>query len=307
MEAYQFIPSRTLNEFNSRLDEAGSELHLELEFGDENDEDGGQSVRKISLPTDLDLANIGSNLDLSDDDKVKLMEAHLRSKMTPSPKQAIQPNQQQALNPEQLQQLALYRFLNPQAQGQVITTSKPVVKVETLFETFVLPVTQGHHTIQSTISKIKGTITKTDYEFGTSTIAPALQLPPIQLPQQIPQLPQQIPHLQQQIPQIPQLTPQLPQLNPYLPQPQPQLVLTSSPIVQTTSVTQTNSKVLKLTFGAKTAQTTIYSTTVVPTVVTTYITQSVPVAPTAAFPGYFPAPFPLTRMWVKRHLMHKLI
>ena len=37
MEVYHFVPSKTLNEFNTRLEEAGSELHLELEFGDEND------------------------------------------------------------------------------------------------------------------------------------------------------------------------------------------------------------------------------------------------------------------------------
>jgi hypothetical protein len=36
MEVYQFVPSKTLNEFNTRLEEAGSELHLELDFGDEN-------------------------------------------------------------------------------------------------------------------------------------------------------------------------------------------------------------------------------------------------------------------------------
>jgi hypothetical protein len=36
-EAFQFLPSRALNEFNTRLDEAGSELH-ELEVS-ENDQD----------------------------------------------------------------------------------------------------------------------------------------------------------------------------------------------------------------------------------------------------------------------------
>lgn len=39
MEVYQFVPSKTLNEFNTRLEEAGSELHLELEFGDENNQE----------------------------------------------------------------------------------------------------------------------------------------------------------------------------------------------------------------------------------------------------------------------------
>ncbi|KAJ8919413.1 hypothetical protein NQ315_016507, partial [Exocentrus adspersus] len=271
MDAYNFIPSKTLNEFNSRLDEAGSELHLELEFGDQNEQDEGQ-VKRVAFQ-DLDLANIGSNFDLSDVDKSKLLEGHLRLKKAHTPsKPTINELTTPAFNPDQLQQLALLRLLNPAAaQGQVITTSKPVLKVETLYETHVLPVTQGQNTILSTISKIKGTFTKTDFEFGTSTIPPALPIPPV-------------------VPQIPQI-PQIPQLNPFI-QPQPQFAVTSSPIVQSTVVTQTNSKVLKLTFGAKTAYTTVFSTTVVPTVLTTYMTASVPVAPTAAYPGYYPAPFP---------------
>ncbi|KAJ8971665.1 hypothetical protein NQ314_000591 [Rhamnusium bicolor] len=276
MDAYHFNPSKTLNEFNSHLDEAGSELHLELEFGDQNDQDEGQ-IRRAAFQ-DLDLANIGSDFDLSDVDKSKLLEGHLRLKKAhaPSPRPSINDLSMQGLNSDQLQQLALLRLLNPAAgQGQVITTSKPVIKIETVYETHVLPVTQGQNTILSTISKIRGTFTKTDYEFGTSTIGPALPIAP-----QIPQIPQ--------LPQIPQI----PQLNPFIPQPQQQFAVTSSPVVQSTLVTQTNSKVLKLTFGAKTAQTTVFSTIVVPTVVTTYVTGSVPVAPTAAFPGYFPAPFP---------------
>lgn len=57
-------------------------------------------------------------------------------------------------------------------------------------------------------------------------------------------------------------------------------------------MTETRSKILKLTFGAKTAYTTLFSTNIVPTILTTYITQSLPVIqPTAAFPGYFPAPY----------------
>ncbi|KAG5888510.1 hypothetical protein JTB14_018441 [Gonioctena quinquepunctata] len=281
MDAYHFNPSRTLNEFNSHLDEAGSELHLELEFGDQNEQDEGHP-RKISLPADLDLANIGSNFDLSEVEKSKLLEGHIRPKKAQSPpKLSMNDLPIQSFNPDQLQQLALYRLLNPAAaQAQVITTSKPILKVETVYDTYILPVTQGHNTIQSTISKLKGTFTRTDYEFGTSTIAPALPLP------QHPQLPPQYPQLQPQLPQ------QLPQLNPFLPQ--PQYAVTSSAIVQTTMVTQTNSKVLKLTFGAKTAHTTVYSTVVIPTVTTSYVTASVPVpvAPTAAYPGYFPAPFP---------------
>ncbi|KAL1506761.1 hypothetical protein ABEB36_006064 [Hypothenemus hampei] len=271
MEAYHFNPSKTLNEFNSRLDEAGSELHLELEFGDNNEQDEDGQPRKV-LPADLDLANIGTDFKLPETDEAKIAQ-ELKNRKKAQKKPAVNELQlmQQNLSPDQLQQLALLRLLNPAAaQGQVITTSKPVLKVETIYETHVLPVTQGHNTILSTISKIRGTFTKTDYEFGTSTIAPAF-------PQPIPQIPQ------------------IPPINPLFPQPgaHPQFTVTSSPIVQSTIVTQTNSKVLKLTFGAKTALTTVFSTTVVPTLLTTYMTASVPiVAPTAAFPGYFPAPFP---------------
>ncbi|XP_060531660.1 uncharacterized protein LOC132705212 isoform X2 [Cylas formicarius] len=276
MEAYQFIPSKTLKEFNSRLDEAGSELHLELEFGDNNEQDEDGHPKRI-LPADLDLSQIGSDFNFPDVDKSKIEQQLKASKKSQSQLQVNEPQPQPNLNPEQLQQLALLRLLNPAAaaQGQVITTSKPVIKVETLYETHVLPVTQGQNTVLSTISKVKGTFTKTDYEFGTSTIAPAL--PPL------PQFPPPI----NPINPINPLFPAAPQ-----PQLQPQFTVTSSPVVHSTMVTQTNSKVLKLTFGARTAQTTVFSTTVVPTLLTTYMTTSVPVAPTAAFPGYFPAPYP---------------
>ncbi|EAL40359.3 AGAP010597-PA, partial [Anopheles gambiae str. PEST] len=234
MELYHFVPSRTLNEFNSRLDEAGSELHLELEFGDDNENDDEDKPKRERLPSDLDLSNIGSDFDLSE--------------------------------------LALLRLLNPAAAAQipsVLTSSKPVVKLETVYESHVLPIINGANTILSTISRPIGTITKTSYELVTTTL-PSLPIPPI------------------------------PQLNPLLLQQQQQqqsLQIQSTPVVTQTIVTETNSKVLKLTFGAKTAYTTLYSTTVVPTVLTTYLTQSVSVQPTAAaaFPGFFPnpyAPFP---------------
>ncbi|KAK4886954.1 hypothetical protein RN001_003225 [Aquatica leii] len=270
MEAYHFVPSKTLNEFNSYLDEAGSELNLELAFGDENDNEADSQPRRAFL-ADLDLANIGSDFDLSDVDKSNLSaHIHLRSKKAHAPLSPKPPINDHlnvpGLSPEQLQQLALLRLLNPgSGQGQVITTSKPVIKIETVYESHVVPILNGHNTILTTISKSLGTVTKTDYEFGTSTLPPAL--PPL------PNLP-------------------IPPINGLFQQQQPQFAVTTSPVLQTTLVTETNSKVLKLTFGAKTAYTTILSTTLVPTVLTTYMTGSVPVQPTAAFPGYFPAPYP---------------
>ncbi|KAK9873033.1 hypothetical protein WA026_020765 [Henosepilachna vigintioctopunctata] len=271
MEAYQFIPSKTLNEFNSKLDEAGSELHLELEFGDENNHEDG--LPKRVFPPDLDLANIGSKFDLSDVDKSGIEQNHMRMKKTQIapmknqiPDQLPTPN----LSPEQLQQLAILQLFNPgiAAQPQIITTSKPVLKIETVYESHVIPITNGPNTFSTTLSKVVGTVTKTEFEYGTSTLAPALGQP---LP----------------FPRAP-VNP----LYPQLPQAQPQFSLTSSPVLQTTTVTQATSKVLKLTFGAKTAYTTVVSSVVVPTVLTSFVTTSVPVQPTAAFPGFFPAPFP---------------
>lgn len=281
MDVYHFVPSKTLKDFNSHLDEAGSELHLELEFGDENDQDEN-SARRV-FPADLNLANVGSDFDLSDVDKNRILESHLRLKKAHAPssksnsleQQLLHQQQQQqqtpSLSPEQLQQLALFRLLNPAAaaQAQVITTSRPVVKVETVYESHVVSLFNGVSTTLSTISRPVGTVTKTDFEYGTSTIPSLTGLQPA-------------------------LPPGLPAINPLFPQPpQAQFTVTSTPVVTQTIVTQTDSKVLKLTFGAKTAYTTITSTRVVPTILTTYVTASVPVVqPTAAFPGFFPAPFP---------------
>lgn len=272
MEAYQFNPSKALREFNSKLDEAGSELNLELDFGDDNENEDEESIRQ-ELPADLDLANIGIDFNISDVDKSNIPEGHLRPKKKntqkstpaiieePAPTTPKTDNSViQNLSADQLQQLAFLRLINPGAQlPQVITTSKPVVKLETVYESHVIPIFNGVSTSLSTISRPIATVSKTEYEIGTSTL-PQLPIPPQQI-------------------------------NPYQQQPQ-QFQVTTAPIVTQTMVTQTKSKILKLTFGAKTAYTTLFSTTVVPTILTTYVTQSLPfVQQTAAFPGYFPAPY----------------
>ncbi|XP_063227922.1 uncharacterized protein LOC134533986 [Bacillus rossius redtenbacheri] len=269
MELYHFVPSKTLNEFNTRLEEAGSELHLELDFGDDGNSDDGRDdddrpAALRALRPDFDLASVGSDFDPADVDGLRLKKARgaaapsTTTSTTPEP-----PSAAPALSPDQLQQLALLRFLNPGAAvaPQVVTTSRPVLRVETVWESHVLPVVNGASTGYSTISRPVGTVSRTEYEYGTSTlpVLPGLANP----------------------------------LFPAAPQQQQQLVVTSTPVVTQTVVTATDSKVLKLTFGAKTAYTTIFSTKVVPTVITTYVTTSIPVQPTApAFPGYFPAPYP---------------
>ncbi|XP_045487816.1 uncharacterized protein LOC111001722 isoform X1 [Pieris rapae] len=258
LDFFQFIPSKTLKEFNSRLDEAGSELHLELDFGDSNEDEEG--VPRRVFPSDLDLANIGSDFDLTEIDKyrdnhLRLKKAHGQNKNN----QVTEPPlpSTPALSPEQAQQLALLRLLNPAAAAQipnVITTSKPVLKYETIYESHVIPVYDGKNTIQSTISRAVATVTRTEYEVGTSSL-PALPLNPL-FPQQ-------------------------------------QFTVTSTPVVINTEVVATNSQVLKLTFGAKTVYTTLFSTAVVPTVLTSYVTSSIPLQPSAApgFPGYYPPPY----------------
>lgn len=256
MELYHFVPSRTLNEFNTKLDEAGSELHLELEFGDENEQDDDDQPSRSVLPEDLDLANIGSDFDVSEVDKTRLPPRHKKPTRAPTTTPKPREENHLGLTPDQL---ALLRLLNPAAIPNVITTSKPIFKIETIWESHVLPIINGANTLFSTISRPVATVTKTDYEIGTS-ILPA--------------------------------TP--PPINPLLLQQQQQqyqnFQIQSTPVIAQQIVTQTDSKVLKLTFGARTAYTTLYNTRVVPTMVTSYVTQSIAVQP-SAFPGYFPSPY----------------
>ncbi|XP_012250618.2 uncharacterized protein LOC105682937 isoform X2 [Athalia rosae] len=247
MELYQFIPSKTLNEFNSKLDEAGSELHLELDFGDDDREDDDIPKRVVppgDLDPDSDLFRTGG-----------ISPSKTRNPPDTHPS-VIEPQ----LSPEQAQQLALYKYFGQQ-QAQVITTSRPVVVVETVYESHVIPLINNGNTVYSTLSRPVATLPRTTYEYGTSTIAPLL---PPQVPQ--PLFPQQ-------------------------PQQQPQFTVTTAPFVTQTVATLSDSRVLKLTFGAKTAYTTLFTTRVVPTEVTTYLTSTVAVQPTVqAFPGYFPPP-----------------
>ncbi|CAH1726795.1 unnamed protein product [Aphis gossypii] len=307
MEVYQFVPSKTLNEFNTRLDEAGSELHLELEYGDNgnhDDESSHPSAAKAFLDS-LDLSNVGSAFDLSQMDKVngpRSKKAHRMASASGNSSSIEHPShqyQQQlqapTMSPEQLQQLALYRLLNPNAPipAPVITTSRPVLRYETVFETHALPVVNGGATYYTTLSRPVGTVTRTDYELVTTTLAlpqqqslpfppqpPQLQPTPLFQFPQTPIFPQQQPQQQQQ-----SLFPVQPTLFPA----QPSFAVTSTPVITQSMVTQTDSKVLKLTFGAKTAYTTIYSSSVVPTQVTSYVTQSVAVQPTVAqFPNFIP-------------------
>lgn len=248
MELYQFIPSKTLNEFNSKLDEAGSELHLELDFGDD-DRDDDDIPKRVAPPGDGD----------SDLDPFRTGISPSKTKNQQDSHPTSIPEAQ--LSPEQAQQLALFKYFG-QPQPQVITTSRPVIVIETVYESHVIPLVNNGNTVYSTLSRPVGTVPRTSYEYGTSTIAPIL-------PPQVPQPlfpPQQQPH-------------------------QPQFTVTTAPFVTQTLATVSDSRVLKLTFGAKTAYTTLFSTRVVPTELTTFVTSTVAIQPTVqAFPGYFPPP-----------------
>lgn len=219
------LPQLDTKEFNGfkdfvgNLDEAGSEINLDLEFGDEgNQENGSEESNK------------------GDFDTARLNKTTLVASFSTA-------------------------VLNLPSQN-IITNSRPVVKLETIWESYVVPITNGQSTSFRTLSKAKGVVEKTDFIIDTTTIP---------VPQPI----------------LPPST-----INPFLlPIPQ-QFQTITSPVIQQTIVTQTESKVLKLTFGAKTAYTTLYSTQVVPTIQTMYVTTSVPVQPTAnPFQGFFPQPY----------------
>lgn len=145
MEIYQFIPSKTLNEFNSKLDEAGSELHLELDFGDDDRDDEDVSKRIVAPSNDAD-----SDLDTF---KSVIPSKVSKTEITSSSSSTTEPQ----LTAEQAQQLALLKYFG-QPQPQVITTSRPVVVLETLYESHVIPVVNAGNTIYSTLSRPVGTV-----------------------------------------------------------------------------------------------------------------------------------------------------
>ncbi|XP_014223717.1 uncharacterized protein LOC106650304 [Trichogramma pretiosum] len=252
-ELYQFVPSKTLNEFNSRLDEAGSELHLELDFGDDESDDDDAPKRIVAPSTDLD-----SDLDIFKGIQPSSTARKEKSTSTIF----VTESASSTVTPEQAQQLALFKLLGGSAP-QVITTSKPVIVMETVYDTHVIPLINGGHTFFSTLSRPVATRPITTYEIGTSTIVTPM-------------------------PPLPPTLPQVPQLPLFPPPQQPQFTVTSAPLVQPTIATVSESKVLKLTFGAKTAYTTLYSTRLVPTEMTTYVTSTIALPTVAAYPGYFP-------------------
>ncbi|XP_017045274.1 uncharacterized protein LOC108090883 [Drosophila ficusphila] len=220
-----FSPSKNFKDFEGSLDEAGSEINLDLEFGDED--------------------NTGK----------------FDAKIKPKNKVDIKSNVTNPLIPD------LVSFPETQ-QNNLITSTRPVIKLETLWESHVVPLVRGTETIMRTLSKSIGVVEKTEYVTDVATIS--MPVPSSQYPFSI--------------------SPFNP-FNPILAIP-PQQLITSTE-VQQSMVTETSSKVLKLTFGARTAYTTIFSTSVVPTAVTKLITATIPIPgqPGQSFPNYYPPPY----------------
>ncbi|XP_034654109.1 uncharacterized protein LOC117892158 [Drosophila subobscura] len=215
---------KNFKDFEGNLDEAGSELNLDLEFGDEDNT--GKFDAKIKPKNKVEIKGLS--------------------------------NVTNPLLPETL------HFTESQAPvNNFVTSTRPVIKLETIWESHVVPLVRGTETIMRTLSKSVGVVEKTEY---VTDITP-LAVPTSQFPFSI-----------------------NPFYNPLLPM-QPQQLITSTEILQTMA-TETSSKVLKLTFGARTAYTTIFSTAVVPTQVTKLITATIPVQhPSGSFPNFYPPPY----------------
>ncbi|XP_043948385.1 uncharacterized protein LOC108026943 isoform X3 [Drosophila biarmipes] len=221
-----FNPSKNFKDFEGSLDEAGSEINLDLEFGDED--------------------NTGK----------------FDAKIKPKNKMEVKSNVTNPLIPLIPESISFPETL----QNNVITSTRPVIKLETIWESHVVPLVRGTETIMRTLSKSVGVVEKTEYVTEVATIS--MPTPSSQYPFSI--------------------NPFVP-FNPLLPLP-PQQLITSTEIQQS-MVTETSSKVLKLTFGARTAYTTIFSTSVVPTAVTRLITATIPGQPGQSFPNYYPPPY----------------
>ncbi|XP_017868804.1 PREDICTED: uncharacterized protein LOC108617503 [Drosophila arizonae] len=223
-----FVPAKNFKDFEGILDEAGSEINLDLEFGDESN--SGQFEAK---PNANGISNVTN--------AINPVDSELLSKSEIKPEILGQPN-------------------------SVITTTRPIIKIDTVWESYVIPLVRGTESILRTLSKSVGEVKKTEFVTEVSTIS--LPVPPMS------QFPYSI----------------NPFYNPLLGIPQPQLITSTS--IYETLITATSSKVLKLTFGARTAYTTLFSTSVVPTAVSKLVTATIPIQNSGSFQNFYPPPYP---------------
>ncbi|XP_030557694.1 uncharacterized protein LOC115760485 isoform X2 [Drosophila novamexicana] len=227
-----FIPSKNFKDFEGILDEAGSEINLDLEFGDESN--SGQFEVKSNSNKMIEIKGINSTSPISPF-QLKDSEHFIKSEIP-----------------------AISSPFN-----SIITTTRPIIKVDTVWESYVVPLIRGTESILRTLSKSVGVVEKTEYVTDVSTIL----LPMSQYPYSI-----------------------NPFYNPLLAIPQQQLITSTS--IYETLITATSSKVLKLTFGARTAYTTLFSTSIVPTAVSKLVTATLPNQNSGSFQNYYSPPFP---------------
>jgi len=270
LHLYQFIPSKTLTDVNTRLLEAGSEnrhrlLEGELEFSDNeelssSEEDDGPVEKRLPAPTDFlasdaDLSSIGTDFDLSSMDKhielqpslVSSTDATESAHLTRTPPlnlpnfnlgQSAQANRQpldaQVLSAEQMQQLALLRYINPYAAAGLP------------FGYGGLPGAMGGFGALNNVAADPAGVQSAEY--GTTT----------------------------------------PNSNPLFGQ---QFSVVSSPVVTEVTTTTTQLRVYRIIFRAQTTFTTVTSTSIFPTTVTSYVSSTVAVQPTHFPTGLFPPNF----------------
>nr|CAG4644572.1 EOG090X017N [Leptodora kindtii] len=253
-DLYQFIPSKTLTDISTNLQEAGSEHneHLlpgELEFSDNDEfsEDDGPKERRVPAPPeflDHDLSSIGSDFDVSSMDKNIDLQPSLVSPedyataADDAAKRATPPLPFLNFNNKGIDGARL-PFGYPAIPGfpgmpaaaaaadrgavQVVQTSRPVVKTSDIIQTEVLPIWDGAKTFYSTITRSRGTTVVTETEYGTTTVSLAT-------------------------------------INPFQ-----QFTVVSSPVVTDTVTTSTELRIYRIIFRAQTTYTTVTSTTVFPT------------------------------------------
>ncbi|XP_021962531.1 mucin-5AC isoform X2 [Folsomia candida] len=264
VELFQFVPTKSLNEFNTALQEAGSE-HREHLLGSESEDENDTNYEHIIAPPD-ELTSVGSDFDPSSMDE-KLPKRPPKSSKEFSPRGGKSSSEIVSSSPNN------NPFLN---QSPPNFNSIP----------------------QDPLASIAG-LTPEQLAFIRYFTAQNQQQSP--QPQAFPQLQQQPqfnPFQQQQQQQAPLLPPSAP--SPLI-QAQQAVAngysLTSSPVVVDTLATVTETKTLRLLFGAKPTHTVLYSTRVVPTRMTSYVTASLPVKPTQAIiqnnPFLNGLPFPL--------------
>ena len=204
---FEFIPTSAFTNFDNVLEEAGSEkreqlLPGELEFSDQDDFsnlEGPHEIRVKPPPgfNKDDFSLLGSKFENNQDNaQIPQLQPSIgnfnQASINPfanllggqSPQATNTPalpnfNPLAGLTPDQLRQLALLQYLQNPAFGfgfgqpqqpQVIITSTPVLKTETMYATSTIPLFLGNKKFFTTLTQEIGVTTKTEYETATQTV-----------------------------------------------------------------------------------------------------------------------------------------